>query len=138
MPNTGLTLQGDKKMIRNLERLGSTIARRVVRKSVNKAMTPLNKAAKREAPVDTGLLKKSIGKVVRTYRKNGVVFAAVGPRTGFVKIIDGVKKNPVKYAHLVEPSNAFMRRAFDTTKGQVLSVLESELRSNIEKEARKP
>ena len=138
MAVTELRLEGDKQLIKKLERLGSTIGRRVVRKAAGKSMTPMNKAAKREAPVVTGLLKKSIGKKVKTYRKDGVVWVAVGPRTGFLEVIDGVRKDPVKYAHLVEQHNPFMRRAFDNTKGAVLRIMEKELRSNIEAEARKP
>ena len=106
---------------------------------VHKRASKKRTAAKREVPVDTGLLKKSIGKKVKTYRQDGVVWVAVGPRSGFEEHIDGVVvKNPVKYAHLVEGHNPFMRRAFDTTKGEVLRIMEKELRSNIEKEARKP
>lgn len=134
----GLKLTGDKDLIKRLKRLGSTVARRVVRQSTTAALTPMVKAMRREAPKDTGTLKKSIGKVVRTYRRSGVVWGAVGPRKGFETANpDGSARIPTKYAHLVERHNPFMRRAFDSTSSQVLRTMVREVRKRIEKAAKR-
>jgi hypothetical protein len=79
---------------------------------------------KRLAPKESGLLKKSIGQVVRTYRNGGLTIAFIGPRRGFRQVVMRKKpfgaeltltpgeadtardypvmSDPVKYAHLVE------------------------------------
>lgn len=137
MADVGLRLQGDKKLLRALERLPSRIERKVVRQAVSAGLTPLNKAVKREAPRETGQLKRSIGKVVRTFKNDGVVWGAVGVRSGFRVVIDGKPRDPRKYAHLVEERTGFMRRAFDKTARMVLSIFAKKLGSGIEREAAK-
>ncbi len=104
----GISLVGDKDLIRKLDRLGKKGYRRTVAKAASKAMTPVAKLAKRLAPVGTGptrgLLKKSIGKKSKWYRGTRVVI--IGPRTTFKRVIvtrKGIRRvNPVNYAHLVE------------------------------------
>ena len=135
--NVGIDFEGDKEMIRNLEQLPIRVQRKVVRQATSAALTPLNKAAKREAPKDTGTLKKSIGKKVKTYRKDGVVWGAVGPRSGFRVVVDGKARDPRRYAHIVEARTGFLRRAFDQTKKKVLDILGKKLGSGIEREAAK-
>lgn len=133
--NVGIDFQGDKELIRNLERLPNRVARKVARQAVSAALTPLNKAAKREAPRDQGTLKKSLGKKIKTYKNDGVVWGAVGVRSGFGVVIDGTLKDPRRYAHIVEGLTGFLRRAFDQSKKQVLSILGKKLGSGIEREA---
>lgn len=135
--DTGMVLTGDKKLIRNLNQLPDRIMRKVVRQATSAALTPLNKEMKRQAPRKTGTLKKAIGKKVKTFRQEGVSWGAVGVRSGFATTIDGKKHDPRKYVHLVEPLTGFMRRAFDLTRRQVLSILGKKLGSGIEREARK-
>lgn len=135
--DTGMVLTGDKELIRNLERLPIRVQRKVVRQAVSAALTPLNKEMKRQAPKDTGTLKKSIGKKIKTYKNDGVVWGAVGVRSGFATTIDGKHVNPRLYVHLVENLTGFMRRAFDLTRRQVLSILGKKLGSGIEREAKK-
>ena len=63
------------------------------------SMTPLNKEAKRQAPKETGQLKRSIGKKIKTYKNDGVVWGGVGVRSGFRVVIDGKE-------HIVNPHDA--------------------------------
>jgi HK97 gp10 family phage protein len=140
----GVLLEGDVRLRRKLERLETKSQKKIVRPAVNAALTPINKAAKRKASVETGLLKKSIGKKVKTYR-SGTVWGGVGPRTGFkTQMEDGRFRNPVKYAHLVElgtrhsPARPFLRPALDEQRPHALAVLAAKVRAGIEKEARKP
>ena len=138
-----MTLTGDKALIRTLDRLPPALVRRVVRPAVRSALVPINKAAKRKAPKDTGLLKKSIGAVVKVYKQTGVIWGGVGPRKGFRQIVDGKPRDPVKYAHLVEfgtervPANSFLRAAFDENIGRVFAILRAKVASGLIREARR-
>ena len=57
-----LTIEGDKQLIKKLDRLKGAVRRRIVIGAVSKSLTPVLKAARRNAPVKTGLLKRSLGK----------------------------------------------------------------------------
>lgn len=104
----GISLTGDKDLIRKLDRLGKKGYRKTVAKAMSKAATPVSKLAKRLAPVGKGptrgLLKRSIGKKSKWYRGTRVVI--IGPRKGFKRTIvtrKGVRHvDPANYAHLVE------------------------------------
>jgi HK97 gp10 family phage protein len=144
MAASGIRITGDKALLRKFKKLSSTVQRRVVRRPLTAALTPINKAAKREAPKDTKALSKSIGKRVKVYR--GGVFGAVGPRTDERYTVTddrGRRRVPSRYAHLVEfgtrnrAPNAFLRRAFDENKSRALRIQSEGIRKNIEKEATK-
>ncbi len=107
----GISLIGDKDLIRKLDRLGKKGYRKTVAKAMSKAATPVSKLAKRLAPRGpTGLLKKSIGKKSKWYRGTRVVI--IGPRKGFKVAVGTYKRgprkgqtkwhNPANIAHLVE------------------------------------
>lgn len=97
-------LDGIAEARRNLQHLGEQMRKRILRKAVRAAAKLIEKAAKSHADAskDTGLLKKSIGTVVRVYRGGDKVIAVIGPRVGFRRVIDGRVMDPTKYAHLVE------------------------------------
>ena len=138
-----MALTGDKALIRTLDRLPAALVRRVVRPAVRSALVPINKAAKRKAPKETGLLKKSIGAVVKVYKRTGVIWGGVGPRKGFRQVIDGKPRDPVKYAHLVEfgteraPAQAFLRPAFDENKGKAFGILKAKIAAGLIREAKR-
>lgn len=140
MAKSGVTLTGDKELDRMFQRLPERVQRKVLRQAVSAALTPVVKVAKRSVPVDTKTLKKSIGKKIKTYKNDGVVWGAVGVRKDeekFVTVIDGKRRNPRLYAHLVEGRTGFMRRTFDTTRSKMLSIMKKKLGSGIEREAKK-
>jgi len=70
----------------------------------------IEKAARSMAPTETGLLRKSLGVVVRTYPSSGTLVAVIGPRRGFADtIVRGPRgsgmvqyRDPAMYGHLVE------------------------------------
>ena len=137
-------LTGFKELSRKLEVLGRKRGKIVVRKAVNKAATPMVKAARRLAPVGpTGNLKKGIMKALRSYRAGALIMAYIGNQRG---------KGGAQHAHLVEfgtteryhasgksvgimPAEPFMRPAFDSTKGQQMAILEREIAAGLVKEA---
>jgi hypothetical protein len=117
-------LLGDKDIDRMLAGWKPAARRRIVRPGVSKSSRHVSRVARSMAPARSGLLRKSIGAVVRTY-PNGTVVGVVGPRHGFKRPVSSsggkktivtkrnvgqfagsanriVVQNPVKYAHLVE------------------------------------
>lgn len=100
--------------------------RKIMRPAIGEAASAVAKAARARVPVETGLLKKSIGTSVKTTKKGNVV-GVIGPRRGFKqqvnrpsRIVQNTTADPTKYAHLVEfgtahsAPQAFLRPAMDT------------------------
>jgi HK97 gp10 family phage protein len=143
---------GDAKLIRKLDSMGKK-AVRMVRPAVRAALSPVNKAAKRNLNRHkrTGQLRKSLGIKVKQYR--GAVWGAVGVRKGFNAIAlfeddqgnqRTEKVDPRKYAHLVEFGTRgnrgvrFLTKAWDYRRRLAERILGEKVRQNIAKEARKP
>lgn len=107
---TRISLTGDKELMDKLNSLGSKVYRKVIKQASRRAFAPVIKTAKEKAPKETGLLKKSIGVKQKAYPRAGRMVTIVGPRTGFEKEVTvdtpygpkKVKRDPSKYAHLVE------------------------------------
>src|SRR4051794_21478943 len=148
MGSSGMQLLGDKQLAKALTTLGERVQRKVVRQSVNAASTPIVKAARSKAAKQSGLLKKSMGKKVRTYPERMTVVGIIGPRLDVVGDYKGKKRWPAKYAHLVEgghidqhgdfvPPHPFLRPAYEETQGQVLGVMKDKLAAGVIKEASK-
>lgn len=105
-----ITLTGDTELIKSLESLGEKVYKRVIAKATRKAFAPVVKTAKARAPRETGLLAKSIGVKQKAYARSGRIVTIVGPRTGFAQDVTvntpfgpkKVRRDPAKYAHLVE------------------------------------
>ena len=119
------------------------------RRAMNKGLTPVLRAARANAPVDKGHLKKSLGKRVRTYRGNGIVWGGVGPRAAYRVKRHGKRTRtgrqsyiqPSKYAHLVESGTVrtrgrrFLGAAFDSKEREFTRIFGENLGRDIEREA---
>jgi hypothetical protein len=105
---------------KQLGRLKTAASRKIMRRGVTGGAKVINKAQKRGAAKDTGLLKKSIGQKVKVYRNSGAVVGIVGPRKGFRTIRNGRPVDPVKYAHIADkgrgPVRARMKRVLSDGK----------------------
>lgn len=109
-PSVGIEIEGADAIIEALDQLGAITARRIVRPAVNKALTPINKAAKANLTPghgkDTGALRHAIGKRVVYYRRSGTIWGGVGPRTDkrFDRPVGKGQevRRPWLYAHLIE------------------------------------
>lgn len=155
-------VKGDKAIIRKLSRLKGSVARRILRASMPKALKPMKDKAKANAKKieRTKQLWKSIGIKVSTNRSKGTTVGKVGPRQGF---------RGHRYAHLVHqgtqshnitvrtaPSlqidgepvgqtvqhpgsqpNPFLAEAFDSKSAESQRILASEIRRRIQKEAKR-
>lgn len=111
----------DTKELQTLLRaIPDAIQRRAFRAAVTKGSQVVNRVAKRLVPVESGLLKKSIGYKIKSFinKQNGTIgyYGVIGPRTaGFKMAVPRTKgrrvkpgrpgnmvmSNPSKYAHLV-------------------------------------
>lgn len=109
-------LVGLKEALKALDGLSRTVRNKALRPAMTEASKLVQGAARALVPVgETGMLKKSLDRKVKTYRGSGVVVGIVGPRTGLAGARKGGKRltafgrkiaalgvNPGKYAHLVE------------------------------------
>lgn len=148
MAKPGLTLTGHKALDKKLRTLGDKVQRRVTRKAVNAAATPVLKAARAKAPKQSGLLKKAMGKKVATNKKTGDIVGIVGARKQIEGEYQGEKRKPSRYSHLVEkgfidssgkfvPPSPFLFPALDETEGQALDILRDKFAEGVIREAAK-
>lgn len=139
-----MTIEGDRELARALDALGGKV-NQIVKPAVNAALTPINKAAKRNVAVDMGLLKRSIGKVVKVYKRSGVIYGAVGARTGSQFSAPDRQQNrvriPKNYAHLVElgtidkAARPFLRPALDANRTTSFGIVKQKTIQGIERQA---
>jgi len=116
-----IKMHGIEEMQNRLKELGTKKALRAPAAAVRAGSRIIIDKSRSAAPVDTGQLKKSLGQKIKTYRRSKVVVSIFGVRNKLVITPKG-KRNPVKYAHLVEfgtkngvKPNPFMRRSFATS-----------------------
>lgn len=130
-----MKLDGLQALAKRLEAIDKKVAKKAIKAAINQATKILTKEVKARVPVDTGLLRRSIGRKVKTYRQSGLVIGIVGPRANIVGD-DGDK--PSKYGSLVEfgtstsPARPFLRPAFDAAKDRMLAAMRDVLREAIE------
>ena len=138
-----LKLTGDKQLIKKLRKLGNVrVLKRVVRKAVNAAATPVVKAVRKEWPQDSGLSAQSVTKKV------------VSTRAGYVAVIgiDAKARNethvPSKIDHLIElgwqtpegtsvPAIAPLRKGFEKAHAAAEAKFASKVAQEIDREASK-
>lgn len=141
---TKVQVQGAKQVIKRLNKLKRGVKNKILRKAITKSCQPVAKAAKANTPIETGLLKKSLGHKVKTYKDD--VVGIVGPRRGMGKVVTvrgrKVYRDPVKYAHLVERGTVdskpqpFLLPAWESNKQAISQILTNEIRQGIESEVR--
>jgi HK97 gp10 family phage protein len=137
----GIKVTGLAETIKAMKALPEKTSRKVLPPAVRAAARPVTLAARanlsRNKSVETGLLKKSLGVIVRRYKN--VTWAGIGPRTGFKKVIDGKARNPVRYAHFVEKGTSrqspkpFLRPALDNTRNNQLSAFVAKAQEQFKK-----
>lgn len=91
------TIEGDKRLLKKLERLKKSAQKKIIRRGVTAAVRPIRMQAKSDAPKETGQLKKKLTVKVKAY-KSGNVF-------GMVSVANekdaATGRRPSKYLHLV-------------------------------------
>jgi HK97 gp10 family phage protein len=159
MAGEGLSIDflGNKAIRKHFKSFPRKVQKRQVRKVVNAMGQPVVKAIRKETPVRSGALKKSLGKKVVTYKDDGHMALIIGPRADYITTWRGQKVRPVKYAHLVEfgftfadskkihpklrgktvKGQHFMRKGFEGTQSQSMQAAQKKFKESIIKEARK-
>lgn len=154
-----ILLVGQKKLQAKLDKMKASTTKRIAKPAFTKALTPVLAAAKKFAPrrrlrdpkgsYKGGQLKKSLAKKVTISKREGNVWAGIGPAYGFERQI-GVKRDgkpifisPTRYAHLAEKGTRrsrprpFLGKSLAATKTRALAILAGELGDRIEREAAK-
>ena len=121
-------LTGLRDALNSLKAVKRSAGSRILRKGLAAASKPMLDTARRLVPRRTGLLRKSLGRKIKTYRSTGTVVVMIGPRTGFKRVVrvkgrrTFQRNDPTHYAHLVERGTVhsratpFLRPAFDQHK----------------------
>lgn len=125
-----INIFGDVQVIEGLGRLSTAVERSMLRKAIAKGLKPIMRIAKRNVPVESGLLRKSIKSAV-TKMVSGKVY--VDP-----KVVGKDGDKPAKYAHIVEfggPKHRnptpFMRPALDKGRNEALDIIANEFREQL-------
>lgn len=134
----------EEAALKDFRRLEANVMNKIVRPAVGKAMVPVNKTAKALVDKDSLTLQKSIAILrPKTYKATGVVISVVGPRAGFMRVVDGKERRPSKYAHLVEygtvnkAAKPFLRPALKSNVDNIRNILITEIGKGITKELAK-
>lgn len=137
----GVQLIGVKELRKSIERLPSEIQGKALRGALSAGGRVIAKNARKRASKESGALKKSIGLVVRMKSKSP--YAVIGARNGFVTEYKGQKRNPAKYAHLVEfgtstaAAHPFLRPAADESGPEVFDKMSIGIEKAVDRAVRK-
>jgi len=139
------TLTGDKQLVALCRELPKRVVKKHQRRAVSAGGTPILQAARADAAVESGLLKKALVKKVKTY-PSGNAAAIVGANRAKVGEFKGRKRVPAHYIHLVEeghdgpapaPAHPFLEPAFESVKAEAVRTTQAKLKAGVEDEARK-
>ncbi|MBK5206122.1 MAG: HK97 gp10 family phage protein [Polaromonas sp.] len=136
-------LTGFAELAKALRELPDRVARNGLRAAVNAGATVVKNQARKNAPVDTGLLKKNIfQKQIREASSQYQQTFAVGVRQGHARNKDGSKKELPYYWRFMEfgtskmPARPFLRPAFEAKKEEAVKRIKEKLDERIQKYAR--
>lgn len=136
-------IDGLQDVMKRLRAVDSKVQKKILRKALGKGSKIVLAEEKAQAPRETGLLRKSLGRKTKVYRHSGVVVVIVGPRTGMKQDVRRHGRNklrparaadPTKYAHLAGPGRrqVFMTQAAARTLDRVRSVVIEAILQGIE------
>lgn len=97
---TEIHLDGMKELATFLDQLPKRSAKKALRSAVTAGAAPIAKAAKAEAPDQSGTLKRAQSKKVKVY-PNGNAVAIIGANKATTGTFNGRKRVPAFYMHLV-------------------------------------
>ncbi len=115
-------IKGFDELLAKLDNITRRIRNDILRDALNETGTWIAGLMKAGCPVDTGTLRKSLGRLTRKYHNGAVWVLVIGPNRSVVKPI-GVRAT--RYAHMVEngtvkmKAQPFMRPAWGIARPQV-------------------
>ncbi len=129
-----ISLVGDKKTARKLKKMDAKIARKVMREALKDAMEPVKDLAKSRAPVDQGLLRKSIRTAASVNAKRAAAFVRTGTRKQLRIPLDAKYYYPaaIEYGTRKRGARSFLRSALGALRGQVLRKTGDNIRRLLE------
>lgn len=129
---------------RKLEALPEQLRRKAYRSALSSGARVIAKAAKRKVGKgESGLLKKSIGIKYLPATTRSQALGLVGPKRGNGGIYNGQRRNPTRYAHLVEKgtrhsaAKPFLRPAMIETQSEVFMKMSAMIDRAIAREIAK-
>lgn len=158
MPVPAVDIRGAKELERKLLSLERKSARKVLTSAVRGASAEPRKDVRRNVPVESGALKKSIVNKVKRYRRGAFVLGVIGARSDRTTTFRGRERRPSKYFHLIEDGvrphtiagtkfgtvrhpgfrgRNTARKAFDRTRKKAESVFGLKFGKAFEREAAK-
>lgn len=145
-----IELVGDKKLQKQLEMLKDSVVRQVMKPAYSKALTPINKEAKRLANqnFNSKTISKMIGKKVSVSKRGKGLVGKVYVRpdkTGRTIDIEGRQAPFEVVANIQEfgkkdgslPARPFMRPAMESKKTAAMAIVKEEAKKNLDKVVKK-
>jgi len=126
-----IELVGDKELQRQLREISGAGLRRVMRRALPYAITPVLDKARALVPRRTGMLHMALEKRSKVTAKSMYAMVWVNP------MVRGVRIHPRKYAHLVEfgtshsPPHSFMRAALASEKSTGVARLREKVNERL-------
>jgi hypothetical protein len=94
-----LRVKTDFSKIQKLaDRLEKNLYKRAVRAGAKLCVADL----RNRVPMVSGALKKSIAAKVDSPKGQTSAYAVIGPRSQYVKTVNGIKKQPARYFHFID------------------------------------
>ncbi len=143
-----ISILGDKQLQRKLRRLATQVQKKIVKKALREAGRPVLAAAQQKAPVGkSGRLKKSLKLRARKQRRGEFgVEIRTGTRTelGIAADASGFYPMSIEYGFTHArsgqkvPAQSFLRAAIDENARKAKTIIISEVRVGLTREAMKP
>ncbi len=97
-----MEVQGLRDALAALDAVEKKVKTKLLRKAATAGGKIVLRAVKARVARKSGLLARAMGHKTKAYTNTGTVIDIVGPRKGFAETTNGKKRDPAKYAHLVE------------------------------------
>lgn len=123
--SVGFSIEGLDELERQFDRLAETSKKKVMQKALNAGIAPIKKEAKANAPVKTGLLKKSIRSKQLRFTENPAVGIFVSGKAYYWRFLEeGTSKMAAA---------PFLRPAADSKHEEGVGKFKEKLKAEIDK-----
>lgn len=129
-----LSVIGEKRLQRKLASMEKRVAHKVVKDSLREAMEPVKDLAKRRAPADRGLMRRSIRTAARANKRGATALVRTGTRKQLKIPADSRYYYPaaIEYGTRTQPARSFLRAALGRLKNAVLRSVGDKIRRRLE------
>lgn len=132
MSGLSYEIEGLDELKRRLEQLSSGLRTSILSKAVRAAALPIQNAAKQNAPVLTGTLRRSIHTKVQLDGVGAV--ARVGTDVPYARRIEyGFQDTDALGRTYHQPARPYLRKALDEKRGEALNEAAAVIRDLLEK-----